>query len=403
MSTKVDYRGRSACLLLVIFVVCGLLPDAAQAQTPCFRQIESFLADPASYESALRRSCIGDDSDREGNDLVTPVLDAMPPVGDAAISQLDGVTEALGLLIAAADGRANSGTLRTQWRQLGERLKRELAFLTSIGAAGDAATELPFMSRADFEVGGAGTAAVLGDFELYTGVENACPEIELNNVTEAVRTCAAFVDRLDLIRALRLSESVASYSTTASLVAHALDAKLALDRWDAYWNDARFQWWWEVGFNGARMEKQGHCKTNEDAVRIGFCDVPNSQWILFHPDVAFQWIDGAESSSQLHASGIVEIIGHNRWKWDGAEMTQAFGWSLVASYTNLSGQDNWGYGAMVHWRNKFSLGVTDTDGDLGVFVNANLSDLFFERKAKYQQYLKGLEKVDLTSVILGAN
>lgn len=172
-------------------------------------------------------------------------------------------------------------------------------------------------------------------------------------------------------------------------------------QWDSYFNEAKFQWWWEVWANGQRMERAGLCpKDDETQQRLGFCKVPTDQLIVLHPDVALQWIDGAESSDELSPSFIVELFGRNKWSWDetGA-VDNAFGWSIVASYTNLTRSDDWGFGGMVHLNNKYSLGLTSTDGELGVFLSLDLSDKLFARKQKYLSYLQEAEKRGLRELL----
>ena len=64
--------------------------------------------------------------------------------------------------------------------------------------------------------------------------------------------------------------------------------------------------------------------------------------------------------------------------------------SVIASYADQS--DGWGYGVMYHHRNRYSLAVTSTSGDIGVVLSMDLSDVLFVRKTKYMEYLKTLKK-----------
>lgn len=240
----------------------------------------------------------------------------------------------------------------------------------------------------------------LPGFQLYEGLDGQCPPPDDPNAM----SCGAYADRKDMIRTLVLAKRLAVYSEWGVLVAHAKDARLAVKQWDSYFNDARFQWWWEVWANGRRMERSGLCAMDDETQqRKGFCKVPTDQLIILHPEIALQWIDGAQSSDQLSASFIVELFGKNSWSWDeSGAMGSAFGWSVVASYTNLTGFDDWGLGGMVHVNNRYSFGLTSTDGELGIFLSMDLSERVFNRKQKYLSYLQEAEKRGLRDLLFEA-
>jgi len=74
----------------------------------------------------------------------------------------------------------------------------------------------------------------------------------------------------------------------------------------------------------------------------------------------------------------VEVIGYNRWRWaDGsAEMKDAMGVSIIGVLADHEVIDDFSYGLMFHYQNKYSISVTrDGDSNTGIMLNVELGNL----------------------------
>ncbi len=148
-------------------------------------------------------------------------------------------------------------------------------------------------------------------------------------------------------------------------------------QWDAYFNQARSQYLWELVLND-RLTMKGDTRllTAKGQPR-GFREVPNRQFILLHPSVALEYVDDAADGEQFEEAAMVEVLGANWWKWkaDGS-MGSAFGLAVIATASDRASTDDLGWGLMLHFNHKYSLAVTDHDGDQGYLVTADLAKLW---------------------------
>ena len=129
-------------------------------------------------------------------------------------------------------------------------------------------------------------------------------------------------------------------------------------RWDAYFYQARPQNFLEVGLNSWRFNST----TKEED---GFRSPPDYQWIVLHPNIALEYIEDTPDGNTFRESLILEIFGRNDWSWKGSKMGKAFGWSVLASYSDRANVDDLGWGAMFHINHVYSFGVTFRDSDAG--------------------------------------
>jgi hypothetical protein len=193
---------------------------------------------------------------------------------------------------------------------------------------------------------------------------------------------------------MNLMSRLIRYADYPALEKHYDDARLMNDRWDAYFNKALPQYWWEVAINGERMGED-LCPKDTDGIQLGFCKVPESQLIVLHPAAGLQWVHGADDTDDLAPAFVVEVFGRNSWKWDGGAVPRGqFGWSIIAAYSNPGGdQENWSYGIMLHKGASLNLGLTTAgDGQYSVLVNVNLAEWLFARKKQYLDHFKALRK-----------
>lgn len=177
------------------------------------------------------------------------------------------------------------------------------------------------------------------------------------------------------------------FSASACVLAHAqlqltiLDAFLAdnreafaaylqnLDaRWQAYRNEGRSLYPWEIALNEWLLWDYS------DAA--GFSEPPREQLVFLHPDPALRYAAGSSSDDRLREAVTLEVIGFDRWK-PGRE-----GSGLLRSWTGLSviaawaGEDAPSWGLMTHWQPNLGVGLSygsgGGDSRLFLLVTADL-------------------------------
>ncbi|HZM33737.1 MAG TPA: hypothetical protein VFC18_04515 [Burkholderiales bacterium] len=146
-------------------------------------------------------------------------------------------------------------------------------------------------------------------------------------------------------------------------------ARLRKAKWDRYFDEARVQFFWELYANGLRYGR-------ENRKAGGFAEPPHDQIILLHPGVGLEYVNDAPSGSRLQAALVIELIGYNRWTWSKqGKMENAFGASLIQSYSDRAGLASARPGIMVHFQNKYSLAYTRRDGVDGLMLSIDLAKL----------------------------
>jgi len=383
--------GRALSILILVLAAIG----PADAQDCAAIEQQGLIR---SYADALRdlldSGCLGAGKNPD-HSLVKSFNLLTENVGDASDKRVANTRAANGLLQGFATDQSSAAIAdRDIWAQIALVLAGQSIAMDSAANAASPESALAIVESAldpdQWEVfSGSGRVLALPDRSTFSDLDALCAGLG----PDADIDCGAYKNRKVIILVILLAKDLTGYSTRERMFLHLAESRIANKKWDAYFNDAHFQWWWEVWANGQLMLRNDCNKNDATQMREGFCDVPDSQLILFHPDIALSYVDGASSSDDLKGAFLVEILGRNQWDWsaDGT-MQNARGWSVVAAYSNLSDQDDWGYGLMYHYRNRFSLGLTSTEGDIGVLLSVDLSDKLFERKAKYNGYLQELEK-----------
>ena len=159
---------------------------------------------------------------------------------------------------------------------------------------------------------------------------------------------------------------------------------------------------------GRIMETKRCSKAPGSDLSIGFCEVPNEQWILLHPEAAMRFSNAANTSSELKAALVVELLGYHKWNWvsvDGKETAQLEarrGLSLAATYTDTSIEKRWGFGPMFHLGDyAFALTKAGGGGRWSLVINVRLGDKYFGRKQQYVDELRKAQTSDLSELIFG--
>lgn len=208
------------------------------------------------------------------------------------------------------------------------------------------------------------------DIPLFSGfIDTACPVLPPGPDCQPVYTAAQ-----DILRYAKLVERSLTYYSRPIIDAHTSDARRRDHQWDAYFDEALFQYPWELALNGAWLKKHDPRQEDAQGNKLGFLPPPTSQWILLHPNVGMEYVEGAPDGQQFKPLVYIEVFGYNRWRWGGSgEMKNALGWSVLASYADRAAIQDLRYGLMMHYHNRFDLGITYNDKDTGVILSIDLA------------------------------
>lgn len=363
----------SAYLTIVVSLIGG--PVVAFGQSTCTEQVTATLRDLDDWQPVFAGAAVTHSLCPGGVDDLRPIAveirqEAETVLGASAKGLLEvSLEDRSRALIARIGGYSElrySETEEIVYKALADRI-RQVAVKLGTG-------ESPALLE-DWQVDGGQIPAV--NFPIHESVEDACQRLDA--------ACEAAIDlALDVRRIARLTQIsmlTERRIPDEQLLANALRAK----KWKEYWSNARSQYPWELLLNGRRMPDT---REEIDGVKQGFRDVPTDQMILLHPDVALEYVEDAAEGSRFEEAVVVDLIGYNRWWWNSdGSMGFAVGASLIAAVSDRAGSDDFGWGAMVHVNNRWSLGITDHDGDLGILVSADLADLWTKVSEKKKNWL----------------
>jgi len=173
-------------------------------------------------------------------------------------------------------------------------------------------------------------------------------------------TCrAAFETVREVLRIARLARVGLETSETLVMRQHLLETDRRATSWDEYFSTARSQYLWELLLNGAVM---GDSRQEVGGVRRGFRSVPHGQWLLLHPNVAFEYAEAEPDGDRFAGTVLLDLVGYNRWRWnrDGS-MGFALGASLIVAASDHAVHNDVGWGVMVHLNHRWSAGVVFGD------------------------------------------
>lgn len=374
--------------MAVVFCAWLLAPAFAFAETCA--ETEAGLID-AGYEATLQvitPGCLGQGEDK-GSSLVDGLLQ-IDPNEDLFAARIYKIRELMQVMLEFSNLQAQGESDKAAWLALSEGTRKEIVIAKRVNAQNtkeqNDAFLLQLFSPGSWEINAEFHAGIVDGLTLTQPDVAACP-------LPASVECGPYKSRKELIRYLVVASQIRSYALRDSWNSSVKSIELRDTKWNAYFNDALFQWWWEVGINGYRMKHSDLCKRGPDGMQKGFCEVPSSQLIVLHPDVGLQWVNGARQSSDLKAAVIIEVFGRNSWRWSQkGEIQGASGWSAIAAYSDLDGISKWRYGLLYHGKSKYSFAVTAGNGKFGLLMNLALSDRLFEVSEKYQGYFKDPEK-----------
>lgn len=200
----------------------------------------------------------------------------------------------------------------------------------------------------------------LGDLDYFDGALDLKAPIRRSCGVATAPSCASGVAlATEIVRHGELVHAVLNKVLSERRLVPIYHEVVALDeKWDYYFEKGRSQYLWELALNGALYRRK--LESNELA------PPPNGQWILLHPGAAVQFVRGNQSPDDTSAVAIVELVGYNRlWSQGSVLRDLPLGISAIATVSLNEQGDRLGWGAMVHIKNKFSIGAARRDVGTG--------------------------------------
>jgi hypothetical protein len=209
------------------------------------------------------------------------------------------------------------------------------------------------------------------------GTEN---EVNLGKVLDI--ECAASAERCT--GALRASGEVLLHTAMARNIAFHLLSDLRQEagdyidmldkRWEKYFDTSRFQYPWELVINDWRFSTGG---------KAGFVSPPEDQLVVLHPSVGVRY--NGKGQQNFEPQFLMEVLGYQRWRWDGAEQKGLMGGSFILAWSNQQNERKTGWGAMMHMPKNYSIGIIrqtiNGSNAVSFVLSADLGKLFEDKPA----------------------
>ena len=110
---------------------------------------------------------------------------------------------------------------------------------------------------------------------------------------------------------------------------------------------------------------------------------PSSQIIALHPQLVYEYVDGAVDGDNAEFGVAVEWLGINFWN-----KKMPFGFSVASVYTDRVSIADIRTGVMLHLDNKYSIGWGYRDGENSVYFSLDLLTLFQSKRQQYDRYIQ---------------
>jgi len=189
--------------------------------------------------------------------------------------------------------------------------------------------------------------------------------------TKTVECLQEYEHSKQIIRFATVTKRTLDYFSMRDVHMMAIHVNMLEKQWDHYFNDARAQFIWELGFNAWRYKENNEGKE-------GLLSPPSYQWILLHPSVGLEYV-GTKAGDRFRETVVLEGVGINTWTWNDSKMKRPLGISVIGVYGDRSSVPQFGYGALFHYDNNLSLGVTRRGSETGVILSLDLAKLFLKQ------------------------
>jgi hypothetical protein len=339
-----------------------------------------------SLDSLVLDGCFGGSADdsllsRSVRQTLNNLPEDMPTDSPQFVERRDTL---LGLLLRIEGSLTESMThMDTNWRSHASITMEQLQSAKTEISDNESIVRATFWDRhpnyAFFE------GPVTGEFLIVyeDDIRISCPDSEFSDSCQKSLSFAA-----DLTRHVALVQQILRDPVRRRLAKIHQELTTLDAEWDYFFEEARSQFWWEFIANNVLYDPPGD----------ELAKPPHGQLILFHPRAAVEYVSGGLAVERAYnLIGVVEVIGYNRLRWnkDGPYSQWPLGFSIVASYIPATPGDDWGYGFMLHVRNRYSLGVTRRDtgaGDETTWVfSVDLNRLFLAKSEEARALFKSLD------------
>jgi hypothetical protein len=218
------------------------------------------------------------------------------------------------------------------------------------------------------------------DGKAYVGID-VNPELAACKERDRAAACArGYLEAKQLVRYVTVTKRALDYVSAIPIEEMAREVAKLNVRWGHYFNDARSQFFWELGINGWIYGATNRGKE-------GLLSPPDYQVIVLHPSVGLEYVD-TKPGDRFREAIVLEGLGINKWSWSDGRMKLPLGVSLIGVYGDRSSVPELGYGALFHYNNNLSLGVTRRGGHTGVVLSLDLAKLFLKQGADQQYQFK---------------
>ncbi len=151
--------------------------------------------------------------------------------------------------------------------------------------------------------------------------------------------------------------------------------------WNAYFDQSRSQTFADITLTS--WFEQKHFKKG---YLVG---PPDRQWFLLHPNLVLEYVADAPDGENVNIAVTVEWLGVNWWR--NSVIGIPFGVSLTSLYSDRPEVQDVGHGLTFFFDNKYSIGVVDHYGDVGVFMSMDLLKLFADKGKQASRYRNRLK------------
>lgn len=221
---------------------------------------------------------------------------------------------------------------------------------------------------------------------LAISLDNEVPgRIQSDLLKQCDTSAKSIASESDCKAALKEFEIIYNYahSTLAQPLAFELSQRLSLleTRWNEYYSESKSQTIWELALNGALFQKEN----NEHE----FAKPPSWQLVFMHPNIVIENVGDAIDGDQLKEAVMIEAIGADWWKQDKWFLPS--GGAFIATYSDRSDVNDWGYGVSLNFDSKFTLGASDHGGDIGFFITIDFLKLIQDKTSTIKKYRDSAE------------
>ncbi|MFV2004602.1 MAG: hypothetical protein ACC650_05310 [Gammaproteobacteria bacterium] len=206
-----------------------------------------------------------------------------------------------------------------------------------------------------------------------------CAKVSDGNCAEEFDAAANLVRSIYLV-----NDALDTYTKVYRTEAFA-DRVLRRTKWDSYYDDLTFQYFWELWANSLLLEYTDNREVVEGNKR-GFRDLPGSKLVFLHPEANLVY--AKNTANEYDITVTVEALGFEVFDFDAkGKVKNPWGVSLLAAYMGEpdKAESGWTAGLLFKY-DGYSIGVTDNHGEVGVVFNINLAQRIFDVKQENRRY-----------------